>query len=95
MPMIPDLASEPTVRAATQLHQANQPRAALKHKLLLALTVPCGCYLIFRGLSVPIDTADPIAGMAGGLIRGLEFMGGFVCFYVALRAFFRIRRSRK
>jgi len=96
MMMIPDLAAEPTVRAATQLNRAGQKRVALKKKLLLVVPLPIGCFFLVQGLALIGKTsADPMADMATGLVRGLDFLGALSCFYLSLRAFFAVKRSGK
>jgi hypothetical protein len=92
--MAPNFANEPAVQAALQLNEMG--RIGFKDKLLMTLPVPIGCYLVYSGLLLAGNVGtDPVYDMARGLVRGVETMGGFVCFYLALRTYFKIRRLRR
>lgn len=94
--MTPTLANDPAVQAAILLNDARRPRVRLKYKLLLVVPFPVGCYLLLKGLLMPgVTINDPIDSMIVGTIRGIESMGGFLCFYLSLKAYFEIRRAQK
>jgi hypothetical protein len=94
IPMLLNLANEPTVQAALQSDEIH--RMSLKDKLLMTVPLPIGCYLVFYGLLVAGDPgSDPLFAMASGLVRGLESMGGFICFYLSLSTYFKIRRVQR
>jgi hypothetical protein len=94
--IIPDLAAEPTVRAALQLDRARRKPIALRKKLLLVVTLPIGCFFLVQGLALTgTSQGDPIADLATGLLRGLYFLGALSCFYLSLRAFFALKKSRE
>lgn len=60
------------------------------------MPIPFGCYFLWKGLTLSGDTAgDPLLARGNGLVRGMESMGGFIGFFLALRAYFHIRRTRK
>lgn len=92
--MTPTVANDPAVKAAIVLNDARRPRVRLKYKLLLVVPFPVGCYLLIKGLFMPgVTINDPIDSMIVGTIRGIESMGGFLCFYLSLKAYFEIRRT--
>ncbi|PWU06066.1 MAG: hypothetical protein C5B51_13085 [Terriglobia bacterium] len=92
----PDLAAEPTIRAAAQLNQAARKPVGLRKKLLLVVPLPVGGYFLMQGLALMGGSqGDPVAELATGLVRGLHFLGALSCFYLSLRAFFSIVRSRQ
>lgn len=94
--MIPDLANDPAVQAAWELNQARRAHIAITDKLLLIVPIPAGCYLLARGTVLAADSGgDPLAALGNGLAGSVECMGGFICFLLALRAYFKIRRTRR
>lgn len=94
--MTPTAANDPAIQAAIILNNARRPRVRLKHKLLLVVPFPVGCYLLVKALLLDaVSINDPIDSMIVGTIRGLEAMGGFLCFYLSLKAYFEIRRTQK
>jgi hypothetical protein len=94
IPMLPNLANEPTVEAALPLNEIHP--MSIKDKLLMTVPLPIGCYLVFYGLLAAGDPgSDPLYAMASGLIRGLEAMGGFICFYLSLSTYFKMRRVQR
>ena len=93
--MMPDLANDPAVQAALRLNQARGERIRFIDRLFLSIPLPIGCYFLIRALSFAGDSSsDPLAGLGAGLVRGLECTGGFICFFLSLRAYFKIRRAR-
>ena len=94
--MIPSVANDPAVRAARLLHDARKPRIRFRDRLQLVVPFPIGCYLVVKALLLGAPaTADPIHSMIVGTIRGIEATVGFFCFFVSLRAYFRIRGAQK
>jgi hypothetical protein len=94
--MIPSVANDPAVQAARLLNDAREPRIRFKDRVQLVVPFPVGCYLLVKSLLLAgASIADPIDSMIAGTIRGLEAMGGFLCLFVSLRAYFKIRRAQK
>lgn len=94
--MIPDLANDPAVQAAWELNHNRPGQVRFKDKLLFILPIPVGCYLLANGVVLAADSGgDPVAALRNGLVGSLGAMGGFVCFFLALRAYFKIRRLRR
>jgi hypothetical protein len=94
--MIPDLANDPAVQAALHLNQIRRGQVSLKDKLLFLLPIPAGCYLLAKGVPLAANSGgDPLAALANGLVGSVESMGGFICFFLAVRAYFKIRQARQ
>lgn len=91
-----DLANDPAVQAAWELNQTRRGQVRFKDRLLFILPIPAGCYLLAKGVVLAANSGgDPLAALGNGLVGSVESMGGFICFFLALRAYFKIRRARR
>jgi len=94
--MTPNLTNQPTSPAA--FNQAGSKPLLWKHRILLLLPLPVGCYFFVQALLlVDQPSTDPqsIVNLANGLLRGLYFIGGFSCVFLSLRGYFKKKRSRQ
>lgn len=90
------LANDPAIQAAWDLNETRRPQVRLKDKLLFIVPIPAGCYLLANDVVLAANSGgDPLAALGNGLVGSVESMGGFICFFLALRAYFKIRRARR